>query len=62
VREIRPLRVMWRELETGPGGISELPRQFPTLPFAPGKGPTLAGHLVEKECFFSRSALDTLTR
>jgi hypothetical protein len=34
VREIRPLRVMWRELETGPGGISELPRQFPTLPSA----------------------------
>ena len=32
MREIRPLRVMWRELETGPGGISELPRQFPTLP------------------------------
>ena len=31
MREIRPLRVMWRELETGPGGISELPRQFPTL-------------------------------
>jgi hypothetical protein len=30
---------MWRELETGPGGISELPRQFPTLPsslFLPG--------------------------
>ena len=32
MREIRTLRVMWRELETGPGGISELPRQFPTLP------------------------------
>jgi hypothetical protein len=48
VREIRPLRVMWRELETGPGGISELPRQFPTLPIKGGVAATEldAGHVV----------------
>lgn len=35
MREIRPLRVMWRGLETGSRGITELPRQFPTLPLTP---------------------------
>jgi len=32
VREIRTLRVMWRGLETASRAITELPRQFPTLP------------------------------
>ena len=32
MREIRTLRVMWRGLETASRAITELPRQFPTLP------------------------------